>query len=69
MDNGFNDYYNYLISPNFIASINFDYKDILKPSSLIVPFLKLEDIWGVHIWNAMFREFGNEHEKVSDGFF
>lgn len=70
MDNGFNGYYDYLISPNFIASINyFDYKDILKPSSEIVPFLKLGDMWGFHIWNAMFREFGNEHEKKTDGFY
>jgi hypothetical protein len=70
MDNGLNDYYNYLSSPNFIASINyFEYKDILKPYQEIVPFLKLDEIWGFHIWNAMFRHYGNVHEKTNDGFY
>ena len=70
MDNGFKEYCDYLTSPNFIASINyFDYKDILKPTKEIAPFLKLDEIWGFHIWNAMFRSYGNEHETSINGLY
>mgnify|MGYP000944865032 CR=1 FL=1 len=70
MDTNYKEYYDYLTNTNFIASINFfDYEDFLKPSKEIVPKLKFEEIWGFHIWNAMFRNNGMEHEKVKSGFY
>lgn len=70
MDRIYKEYYDYLVNPSFIASINyFDYKDFLKLSKDIVPKLKFNEIWGFHMWNAMFREFGNEHETISIGFY
>lgn len=56
MDTKYNSYSKYLANVNFIASINyFDFMDFLEPSSIIVPRLKFNEIWGFHIWNAMFR--------------
>ncbi|MGP8023027.1 MAG: hypothetical protein ACLQG5_08255 [Methanobacterium sp.] len=70
MDNQFENYNNYLINSNFIAPINyFDYKDFLKPSQDIVPKLKFNEIWGFHIWNAMFRNHRVELENVKNGFY
>lgn len=70
MDNDFKEYNDYLTSPNFIASINyFDYNDILKPTKEIAPLLKFDEIWGFHIWNAMFRAYGNEHETSINGLY
>jgi hypothetical protein len=70
LDNKFSDYSIYLKNPNFMASINYyDYKNFLKPSNEIVPLLNFEEIWGFHIWNAMFREHGNGHEKADNGFY
>lgn len=63
-------YYKYMMNPNFIASINFfDYMDFLKPSKDIVPLLNFDEIWGFHIWNAMFREYGFANEKSTSGFY
>ncbi len=63
-------YYKYMMNPNFIASINFfDYMDFLKPSKDIVPLLNFDEIWGFHIWNAMFREYGFANEKSNSGFY
>lgn len=70
MDEKYKEYYDYLVKPSFIASINFfNYKDILKPSKTIIQKLKIKEIWGFHIWNAMFREYGNEHETQNSGFY
>lgn len=70
MDGKYKRYYDYMMNPNFIASINFfDYKDFLKPSEEIVKILRFDEIWGFHVWNAMFREHGKEHEKVNSGFY
>lgn len=70
MDDRYKKYYKYLSDPSFIASINFfDYEDFLSPSIEIVPRLDLDKIWGFHVWNAMFRHYGNEHEKIDSGFY
>ena len=66
----YKEYYDYLVNPEFIASINyFDYKDFLKPTKDIVPKLKFKEIWGFHMWNAMFREYGNQLETNNRGFY
>lgn len=63
-------YYDHMVNPNFIASINyFDYMDFLKPTREIVSLLNFDDIWGFHIWNAMFREYGFANEKSTSGFY
>ncbi|PKL66230.1 MAG: hypothetical protein CVV28_11860 [Methanobacteriales archaeon HGW-Methanobacteriales-1] len=70
MDTKYNSYSKYLANVNFIASVNyFDFIDLLKPSSEIVPRLKFNEIWGFHIWNAMFRN--NEYmlEKSRNSFY
>jgi len=70
MDGEYKEYYNYLMNPNFISSINYsNYIDFLKPTEELIKKLKFDEIWGFHIWNAMFREYGNEHEKVTNGFY
>ena len=70
MDGKYKEYYDYLVNPAFIAPINFfDYKDYLKSSEYIVPKLNFKEIWGFHLWNTMFREYGNEHETVNSGFY
>jgi hypothetical protein len=70
IDEKFCKYSDYLSSTDFIASINyFDYMDFLKPSKDMVPLLNFEDIWGFHIWNAMFRENGFANEKSSNSFY
>ncbi len=70
MDEKYRGYYDYMVKPSFIASINFfNYKDILKPSETIIPNLKMNEIWGFHIWNAMFREYGKIHETQNSGFY
>ena len=70
MDGKYKEYYDYMVKPDFIASINyFEYKDFLKSSEIIVPKLKFEEIWGFHLWNAMFREYGKEHETKKSGFY
>lgn len=64
------EYQKCITDPDFIASINFfDYQDFLKPSAEILPYLKLDEIWGFHIWNAMFRHYGVELEGVNTGFY
>lgn len=66
----YTEYKNYLVNPNFIASINFfDYEDYLKPTKDIVNKLNFNKIWGFHIWNAMFRQYGNKHERINCGFY
>jgi len=70
MDNKYNSYSKYLANVNFIASVNyFDFMDFLKPSSEIVPRLKFNEIWGFHIWNAMFRHNEYVHEKSRNSFY
>ena len=70
MDEKYQEYYDHLVDPNFIAPINyFDYRDYLKSSEHIVPKLNFKEIWGFHVWNTMFREYGNEHETVNSGFY
>lgn len=34
-----------------------------------MPKLNFKEIWGFHVWNTMFREYGNEHETVNSGFY
>lgn len=64
------EHYKYLTDPNFVSPINyFDYEDYLKPSKEIVPTLKLDEIWGFHVWNAMFRENGHQNEETQGGFY
>jgi len=70
MDSQYKEYYNYLTSLDFIASINYyEYDDFLKPSNCITKKLKFEEIWGFHIWNAMFRHYGKLPEDVFSGFY
>ncbi len=70
MDDHHKEYYRYLTDPNFISPINFyDYEEYLKPSKYMVPKLKLNEIWGFHVWNAMFRADRNVHETSSKGFY
>ena len=70
IDDQYNEYSSYLTKPDFIASINFfDYKDFLKPSKDIIKGLEFDEIWGFHMWNAMFREYGMEHEGITSGFY
>ncbi len=70
MDTKYNSYSKYLANVNFIASVNyFDFMDFLKPSSEIVPRLKFNEIWGFHIWNAMFRHNEYVHEKSRNSFY
>lgn len=64
------EYLNFLTSPNFISPISFfDYKNYLKPSYEIVPKLKISEIWGFHVWNAMFNANGIVLEKLKKGFY
>lgn len=70
MDEQYKEYYKFLADPSFIAAINFfDYEQFLLPSQDVVPKLDIENIWGFHVWYAMFREYGNEHEKIDGGFY
>ncbi|ADZ09155.1 hypothetical protein Metbo_0906 [Methanobacterium lacus] len=70
MDSENPEHYKYLADPNFVSPINyFEYEDYLKPSKQIIPTLDLDDIWGFHIWNAMFRENGHQNEKTKGGFY
>jgi len=70
MDTKYNSYSKYLANVNFIASVNyFDFMDFLEPSSTIVPRLKFNEIWGFHIWNAMFRHNEYVHEKSKYSFY
>ena len=70
MDGKYKEYYRYLAKPAFIAPINyFDYQEYLKSSADIVPKLNFREIWGFHMWNAMFRNYGNEHETINNGFY
>lgn len=70
MDSHYIGYYDYLTSTDFIAPINYyDYKDFLKPSKEIVKKFKFDEIWGFHVWNAMFRNSGMIHEKADSGFY
>jgi hypothetical protein len=64
------EYSDCITDTNFIAAINFfDYEDYLKPTSDIVPQLKLDEIWGFHIWNAMFTFYGVDLQEVNNGFY
>ena len=70
MDRKYKEYYSYLAKPDFIAPINyFDYKEYLILSASIVPKLNFKEILGFHMWNAMFREYGNGHETINTGFY
>lgn len=70
MDDQYEDYYNYLANPNFIAAINyFDHKDFLKPSEDIVGNLNFDEIWGFHIWNALFKHHMINLDEVNNGFY
>jgi hypothetical protein len=70
MENKFIDYYKFLSNPNFIASIDyFHCMDFLKPSHEIIPSLNFDEIWGFHVWNAMFREKGYLNEKARHGLY
>ncbi len=70
IDTKYQEYYKYLVDPNFISPINyFDYEDYLKPTKQLVPTLNLQEIWGFHIWNAMFRENGHQNEETYGGFY
>lgn len=70
MDAHHGEYYMYLTDPNFVSPINFfKYTEYLNPSERVVPKLNLDEIWGFHIWNAMFRSDGNIHETVENGFY
>jgi hypothetical protein len=70
MDTKNQEYYKYIADPNFISPINyFNYENYLNPSKQLVPTLNLQEIWGFHIWNAMFRENGHQNEEISGGFY
>ncbi|MDP1553296.1 MAG: hypothetical protein Q8M06_09820 [Methanobacteriaceae archaeon] len=66
----YQEYSNFLTNPNFISPINFfEYENYLKPSHEIVPKLKIDEIWGFHVWNAMLNSNGIIMEKINSGFY